>query len=156
MTKPVKLEEHEEDSQLRETLSDPEMTICGNRLTTGELLDIWKIYNDEHCHRDTMFWNQIFKYLWGILATMVLPYYIPDSLLQMLNVNRVVFPIIGLFLTAVFIHVFIGYILRLKKVDAVCGTINGMLPKKLQREKVCKLFGFRMSLLICIVLTVIY
>ncbi|MCI8351440.1 MAG: hypothetical protein HFJ86_09815 [Oscillospiraceae bacterium] len=130
-----------------------------NKIEIENVLYLMDIYLSEWEHRDELLWKQVFKYFYATLIVLFLP-----NLASFLNVDlpafpQILFPIVALILSLVFLYVSIGYSKRLEASGNTYQKLINLLPEELQRVSVSsssikfgKFFSKRMSIVICILM----
>lgn len=123
------------------------------------IISLLGIYFSEWHHRSQTLWSQTFKFYYAILIIILLPNLVDYFKLQIPNLPIVIFRIIGLFLSFVFLYVSIGYAIRLQSVGITYQKLINKLPEEYRREKIeniaiknihiGKIFAINLSYIIC-------
>ncbi len=127
--------------------------------TTISLLNL---YLAEWIQRDQITWSQIFKIFYAILIIILLPNLALHFNLELPNLPILIFRIIGLFLSFIFLYISLGYAMRLQAISDTYRDIIKKLPEEYQRKSVKdikfknkfigKIFMPRIGYLICFAL----
>ena len=81
-------------------------------LEKEDMINLMEIYLSEWEHRDTLLWSQVFKLFYANLIVIILPYQkIFD--LSVLPLDTIIYPIIGIIMSFIFMYIGIGYAYRL-------------------------------------------
>lgn len=108
--------------------------ILPEEIQTQDLISLIEIYLAEWCHRDELLWKQIFRYFYVTILVIFMPN-IADFL-QITLPNRmqnIWFPIVGIFLSGIFLYVSLGYVKRLEAISKTYQKLIRYLPNALQR-----------------------
>lgn len=82
------------------------------KLEKEDIINLMGIYLSEWEHRDTLLWSQVFKLFYANLIVIILPYQkIFD--LSVLPLDTIIYPIIGIIMSFIFMYIGIGYAYRL-------------------------------------------
>lgn len=124
--------------------------------TTISLLNV---YFSEWHHRSQTLWSQIFKFYYAILIIILLPNLTNYFRLQLPVLPAIIFRILGLLFSFVFLYISLGYAIRLQAIGITYQNIINKLPKEYQRKKITdiklgnicigKLYNTNMSYIIC-------
>lgn len=127
--------------------------------TTISLLNV---YLAEWIQRDQIIWSQIFKFFYAILIIILLPNLALHFDLVLPNLPILIFRIIGLFLSFLFLYISLGYAVRLHAISDTYRDIIKTLPTEYQRKSIeCikfknksigKIFMPRIGYIICLAL----
>ena len=127
-----------------------------DKFNPSDVISLMDIYLNEWMHRDELLWTQAFKYFYATLVVLFLPNIASFLRIDLPNIPVVLFPIIALVLSAVFLYVTIGYCKRLEASGMTYQKIINYLPGELQRVplecpqiKYGKFFRRRMSAVLC-------
>lgn len=101
--------------------------------TTISLLNVYLV---EWCHRDQIIWSQIFKFFYAILIIILLPNLTLHFQLILPNLPVLIFRIIGLFLSLIFLYISLGYATRLQAISDTYQNIIKKLPEEYQRKSI--------------------
>ena len=82
-------------------------------LEKEDMINLMEIYLSEWEHRDTLLWSQVFKLFYANLIVIILPYQkIFD--LSVLPLDTIIYPIIGIIMSFIFMYIGVGYAYRLR------------------------------------------
>lgn len=120
------------------------------------------VYFSEWHHRSQTLWSQTFKFYYAVLIIILLPNLVDYFQLHIPNLPIVIFRIIGLFFSFIFLYISIGYVIRLQSIGITYQNIINKLPEEYRREKiknitiknihVGKIFSLNLSYIICFTL----
>ncbi len=122
--------------------------------TTISLLNL---YFSEWSHRDQMMYSQMFKFFYSILIIILAPNLINYLQIDMPNLPKFIFRLIGLLFSFLFLYFNLGNVFRFKAIGETYQTIINELPEKYHRKsikdiKYGKLFNLNLYLIVSIVL----
>ena len=125
-------------------------------LDIENVIELMNLYLSEWEHRNEMLWVQVFKHFYATLTVMFLPNIASFLRIDLPNFPSIVFPIVALLLSILFLYVSVGYAKRLEASSKTYMRLMKLLPKKLRRIsiksakiKYGKLFKRRMTVLLC-------
>ena len=104
--------------------------------TTDQLLSLMNLYFSEWTHRDSIMWKQIFTFFFAIFVIVLLPFANIWDVALVGPLPPVLFPIVGLVLTLIFLYVSLGYARRLSKVGESYRELIEHIPKEYQRNSI--------------------
>lgn len=96
------------------------------KLNKDQIIALMEIYLSEWQHRDSMLWQQVFKYFYVTLIVIILPNIAEFLKIALPPINKKLFPIIGIFI----LYVGIGYALRLKAIGLTYTRMMQLLGNK--------------------------
>lgn len=114
------------NNQLRDELNE-------RVLDTDQLIALMAVYLAEWEHRDNLLWSQVFRFFYANLIVIVLPNIASFLEIDLPNINRSFFYILGMVMALAFLYIGIGYAKRLKASSDTYKKIMRMLGKKYQR-----------------------
>lgn len=130
-----------------------------NEISINHVIELMNIYLSEWEHRDELLWKQVFKYFYATLVVLFLPNLASFLGIDLPNFPKILFPIVALVLSLVFLYVSIGYSKRLEASGDTYQKLMDLLPEELRRVSVSdprikfgKFFSRRMSVIICILM----
>ncbi len=100
------------------------------KLNKDQIITLMEIYLSEWQHRDSMLWQQVFKYFYVTLIVIILPNIAEFLKIALPPINKKLFPIIGIFMAVMFLYVGIGYALRLKAIGLTYTRMMQLLGNK--------------------------
>ncbi len=110
------------------------------KYTIENILHLLDIYRAEWEHRETILWRQNFKFFYATLIVSLLPNLEKGLGIELsIKLPAIIYPIIGIGLSFIFLYVAIGGVARLEAINNTYQKIIGILPQELQREKVMDL-----------------
>lgn len=122
-------------------------------------ISLLSIYLSEWSHRDNILWSQVFKFYYAILIVILLPNLALYLKLELPSWPVIVFRLIGLALSFIFLYISLGYSIRLQAIGDTCGRLIGKLPTDYKRKSlyeikyknlsIGKIFMPRLSYVIC-------
>ena len=130
-------------------------------LNISERLQLMEIYLTEWMHRDNLLWSHTIKLFYAILITIFLPNIARYLKIDLPIVPSVVFPVIGVLMSILFLYVSLGYSARLHASGDTYKKLIDSMPEKWQRVpvedlktkkknyKFGRLFKPRTSYLVC-------
>lgn len=123
------------------------------------IIELMNVYLSEWEHRDELLWKQVFKYFYATLVVLFLPNVASFLGIDLPNFPKILFPIVALVLSLVFLYVSIGYSKRLEASGNTYQQLMNLLPEELRRVSVSnpnikfgKFFSRRMSVVICVLM----
>lgn len=99
--------------------------------TTISLLNV---YLTEWVHRDQILWSQVFKFYYAILIVILLPNIANYLEITLPYLPVILFRLVGLFLSCIFLYISLGYAIRLQAIGETCQKIINILPEDYQRN----------------------
>ena len=122
--------------------------------TTISLLNL---YFSEFSFRDKLLWSQVFKFYYAILIIILLPNLSDFFQVNLPTLPIIIFRIIGLLLSFLFLYISFGYVIRLHAISSTYQALLNELPEKYRRKsikdiKMGKLFMPRLSYVFCFTL----
>ena len=102
-------------------------------LNTDQIIALMSVYLAEWEHRDNLLWSQVFRFFYANLIVIVLPNIASFLEIDLPNINRSFFCILGMMMAVAFLYVGIGYTKRLKASSDTYKKIMRMLGKNYQR-----------------------
>lgn len=104
--------------------------------STEELLHLMEIYLSEWEHRDSLFWGQAFSYFAAALTIIVLPFFeFWKSTGLYEKLPKVVFPIVGLIMSFLFLCIMLGYCKRMEVSHDIYSKLIKCLPPQYRRKQ---------------------
>lgn len=132
-----------------------------NRLLSSEFestISLLNVYLTEWCHREEFMWVQLFRFYFAILIVILFPnLYNALGVEELPYIPKVVFRVIGIIFSFVYIYVALAYVARFQAIADTYKRIIETLPKEYQRDdmkktKFRKFFSIRITYLICSIL----
>lgn len=127
--------------------------------TTISLLNV---YFAEWSHRDQLLWSQTFKFYYATLIVILLPNVSGLFQMDLPPISKLIYRLIGLLLSLVFLYISLGYAIRLHIISESYRLILDKLPMEFQQKNfdnlsikplnISKIFKPRLGYLICIAL----
>lgn len=124
-----------------------------------QIINLLNVYLTEWTHRDSLLWSQVFKYFYATLVVIFLPNIAGFLGINLPNIPSIIFPILGILLSAVFLYVSMGYAKRLEAIGKTYQHLINLLPENLQRYslnspeiKYGKFFKSKMSVVLCVLM----
>ncbi len=99
----------------------------------SDVVALMDVYLNEWMHRDELLWAQTFKYFYATLVVLFLPNLAKFFQIDLPKFPVLLFPIIALVLSIVFLYVTIGYCKRLEASGKTYQKLINYLPNELQR-----------------------
>ena len=122
----------------------------------SDVVALMNVYLDEWMHRDELLWTQAFKYFYATLVVLFLPNLAEFLQIDLPKFPVLLFPIIALVLSIVFLYVTIGYCKRLEASGKTYQKLINYLPNELQRVplddpsiRYGKFLSYPMSVILC-------
>lgn len=136
------------------------------KITTDKLLSsdyettisLLNVYLAEWCHREEFMWLQLFRFYFAILIVSLFPnLYNAIGVEELPYIPEVLFRIIGIILSFVYIYVALAYVVRFQAIADTYKRIIETFPKEYQRDdmnktKFSKFFSKRITYLVCFIL----
>jgi len=97
-----------------------------NKLETNALISLLNVYLNEFEHRDQVFNSLVFKYFYAIVIVILLPNISEHLGINLLQLPIILFRIIGLLMSFVFLYLALCYS---KRLDASSDTYRRMIEK---------------------------
>ena len=104
---------------------------------TDQILTLMNIYLTEWCHRDELLWKQVFTYFYATLIVLFLPFLakkIPE--IELPSVSSVVFAVVALVMSVVFLIVSLGYAKRLAAIGDSYREVAKFMPTDMKYNKI--------------------
>lgn len=122
-------------------------------------LSLLEIYLSELIHRDQIFKDQVFKFFYTILIIMLLPNLAEHFDLTLPNLPVLIYRILGLLGSFIFLYISLGYAMRLQSASKTYQNIINQLPEnyrriyiftfKIKNISIGKLFMPKLSYMVC-------
>ena len=121
------------------------------------IISLLNIYLTEWIHRDKILWSQVFKLFYAILIIILLPNISEYLKISLPSIPTILFRILGLLFSFVFLYICLGYLKRLEAIGNSYQNLINKLPPEYRRQNVRdlhmgKLFSYRTSYIICFLL----
>lgn len=113
--------------------------ISESSMSTENKIALMNVYLSEWSHRDTLLWHEIYTYFYSTLIVILLPNIAKFIGIDLPDLPRLLFPIVGIILSIVFLYICLGYAKRLQAAGDSYQKIINMLPVKYRRVRVTKL-----------------
>lgn len=97
-------------------MSEEKNVAVPKTLNEDQLIALMSVYLSEWEHRDELLWVQVFKIFYANVIVIVLPNIAAFIEIELPDINRKLFPIIGMLMAIVFLYISIGSIMRLKAI----------------------------------------
>lgn len=101
-----------------------------NELATDQIISLMGVYLTEWCHRDEVLWQQVFKYFYATLIITVLPNISEFVGIELPDIGRKVFPVIGIAMDIGFLVVGLGYVIRLRASSLSYERVMNLLKRE--------------------------
>lgn len=122
-------------------------------------LQLMDIYFQELSHRDTLFFEQIFRYFYATLIVLFVPNLSAFLGIILPTFPSVLFPIVSFIMSLTFLYISIGYTKRLEASGKTYQNLIKKLPPDFQRISLSnpkikwgKFFSVRMTLILSVVM----
>ncbi len=139
--------------------TDKKIDEKAKELSCEQLIALMGVYLSEWEHRDKLLWTQVFRYFYATLIVIVLPNIASVIGIQLPDINTKLFPIVGVFMSIVFLYVGLGYAFRLRASSQTYIKIMKLLGnekyerisiKNKDKKKVSSLFATPMTFVLVI------
>ncbi len=99
-------------------------------LSNSEIIALMDVYLNEWINRHDTLWSQIFKFFYADLIVIVLPNIASFIGITLPEMNNIVFPIIGIIMSIVFLYISLGYVVRLRASSITYENLMNMLARE--------------------------
>lgn len=119
-------------------------------LDYNETISLLNVYLSEWIHRDKELWSKALKLYYAILVIILFPNITNFFNVILPSLPAIIFRIIGLFLSLLFLYVTFGYAIRFQAIAETYQSIINELPEKYRRKsiktyKTGKLFSLKIN-----------
>lgn len=134
-------------------MKDKNVNLDSEYDTTIALLNV---YLSEYIYRDQVLWSNLFKMYYVVLIVILLPNLTNYFQIELPNIPIIIFRLIGLLLSFVFLYITLGFAIRVQAIVDTYQQIIDKLPNDYQRKKIKtipsgKLFSLKMSYIACFI-----
>ena len=133
-----------------------------NQLSYDATISLLNVYFMEWRHRDQILWVQTFRFYYATLIIILLPNIAARLQIDLPVIPNLVYRLVGLLVSIVFLYISIGYAIRLHIISKSYRNILDKLPQGYEQKSfddfgpraihIVKLFKPRLGYILCITL----
>ena len=104
--------------------------------TTEQLLSLMNLYYSEWQHRDSLMWKKMCTFFFAVFIVILLPFANIWDISLATKIPNYIFPITGILISFVFLHICMQYAERLSKIGETYRALIELLPEDYRRKSI--------------------
>lgn len=125
----------------KNTQMEAQKNMSNETLNKSEIISLMNVYLSEWCHRDELFWRQIFTYFYVTLFVTILPNITEGFGIKIPGVQECWFHWAGMAMAVIFMYISVGYSLRLRACSRTYEELMNLLGDPKYKRKSIKEMG---------------